>query len=505
VAGTNNTPAEQGPANGPLETALVYLRAGLSVIPIRPDGSKRPALSQWERFQKQLPPENVVRAYWQDGTKGIAIIGGAVSGNLETIDFDRDGLFALWRELIEESMPGLVSRLCLVRTPRGPTCYHVRYRCREVPIPGNMKLAQEPCINPKTGNPDLVALIETRGEGGYALAPGCPPACHETGRTYEHVGGPPLTDLPEITAQEREILIAAARSFDLASAAKAWQTENAFKGRAAGGRPSDDLRPGDDFNQRGPDWSTILGPHGWEWGRNRGAVVHWRRPGKNTGYSATTGYCKGEDGTDLLAVFSSNASPFEGPNGTSSCTCYSKFRAYALLNHNGDLKAAALELRRQGYGNHTPGAGGASGAVKPARSLPYRPFPVQTLPEPLRSFVEQAAEALGCDPSFVALPALAVCAALVGNTRVVRLKKDWTEPAILWTAIVGDSGTLKSPAIKQALGPVFRLQKQLRDEYETDHDRYLSEKEVFDRKKKERIKKGEPPGDPPERPSAVGS
>jgi hypothetical protein len=144
---------------------------------------------------------------------------------------------------------------------------------------------------------------------------------------------------------------------------------------------------------------------------------------------------------------------------------------------------------------------GASGTPpKPRAPLSYQPFPVQVLPEPLQSFVAQAAEALGCDPTFVALPALAVCAALVGNTRSIRLKKDWTEPAILWTAIVGDSGTLKSPAIKQALGPVFRLQKRMRDEYESAHEQYLSDKEIYDRKKKDRVKKGEPPGDPPERP-----
>jgi putative DNA primase/helicase len=345
----------------PLDVALRYLRSGLSVIPIRPDGSKAPAVPEWKNYEKKLPSESDVRAFWPDDTFGIAIINGAVSGNLETIDFDRTGLFAPWRELVEESMPGLVDRLCLVRTPRDPDCYHVRYRCLEVQIPGNLKLAQEPGTDPKTGHPCRNTLIETRGEGGYALAPGSPPACHETGRTYEHVGGPPLTDLPKISAQERELLITAARSFDLASAAKAQQTENAFKGKAADHRLGDDLRPGDDYNQRGPDWPAILEPHGWVRGRNCGEAIYWRRPGKNTpGYSATTGYCHGKDGADLLAVFSSNAYPFEGPNGTSSCTCYSKFRAYAILNNNGNLKAAARELGRQGYGSQTHRSNGAA-------------------------------------------------------------------------------------------------------------------------------------------------
>src|SRR5262249_37002588 len=91
----------------------------------------------------------------------------------------------------------------------------------------------------------------------------------------------------------------------------------------------------------------------------RGEVVYWKRPGKDTrGYSATTGYCKGKDGTDLLAVFSTNAHPFEGPNGSRPCTCYGRFAAFALLNHDGDFKAAARELARQGYGTPRNGRGG---------------------------------------------------------------------------------------------------------------------------------------------------
>jgi putative DNA primase/helicase len=78
----------------------------------------------------------------------------------------------------------------------------------------------------------------------------------------------------------------------------------------------------------------------------------WRRPGKDgRGWSATTGHCAAKDGgADLLAVFSSNAHPFEGPSGGRLCSCYGKFRAYALLKHGGDFKAAARELGRQGYG-----------------------------------------------------------------------------------------------------------------------------------------------------------
>ena len=53
----------------------------------------------------------------------------------------------------------------------------------------------------ETGKLKPKTIIETRGEGGYFLAPGCPAACHETGRLYEHLAGPPLTEVPTITPE----------------------------------------------------------------------------------------------------------------------------------------------------------------------------------------------------------------------------------------------------------------------------------------------------------------
>lgn len=55
---------------------------------------------------------------------------------------------------------------------------------------------------------------------------------------------------------------------------------------------------------------------------------------------ATTGF----EGSDLLFVFTSNADLFEERRG------YTKFHAYAVLNHGGDFHAAARDLARKGYG-----------------------------------------------------------------------------------------------------------------------------------------------------------
>ena len=135
-----------------------------------------------------------------------------------------------------------------------------------------------------------------------------------------------------------------------------------------------------------------------------------------------------------------------------------------------------------------PPAGGGRKAKAPPE--PFRPFPTYHLPQPMRQFVEQAAGAIGCDPAFVALPALATAAALIGNTRTIRLKQGWTEPCVLWACIIGDSGSLKSPAILAAAAPVYQMQGELRIHYKDDVERYDQAKGSFEKRRRQASKDG---------------
>src|SRR5262249_39576105 len=116
-------------------------------------------------------------------------------------DFDRPGLFDDFQRLVEEAAPGLVARLPRVATPGGGA--HLYYYCDVIGT--SQKLAKD-----EKGK----TLIETRGQGGYVLAPPSPACCHPDGKPYVHVAGPALPDIPRITSDEREALLTAARSFD---------------------------------------------------------------------------------------------------------------------------------------------------------------------------------------------------------------------------------------------------------------------------------------------------
>lgn len=132
---------------------------------------------------------------------------------------------------------------------------------------------------------------------------------------------------------------------------------------------------------------------------------------------------------------------------------------------------------------------------------PYTPFPTHALPEPIRSYVESASRAIGCDPAYIALPLLAVLASVIGNARRIRLKRGWIEPAILWTTIVGESGSLKSPGLDAAVQPIRDLQKTAMRHFAEKKKQYEIEKARYDKGYmawKKRKNDEEPPPKPEE-------
>lgn len=447
-------------AEQPVEYALRYAAAGLSVVPIECDGTKQPLAGQlWKHLQSQIAGEQDIRRMFA-GNKGIAIIGGKVSGNLETLDIDDPELVEPFESAVQELAPGLMVRLPTVATPRDEWGgRHYRYRI-DGAVAGNTKLAQSelrpqfnddgtPEIDARTGKQRLApeTLIETRGEGGYAIVPGSPPECHETGLPYKHVAGPALTDVPTITAEEHRILWHVAKSFNrFVDQRDVTDVPSQFKGES----------PGDAFSAA-TTWEDILVPAGWSMARRTGDLTQWTRPGKSKGISATTGV-RSSTGTELLCVFSTNAFPFEGPVNGRICSSYGKFAAFAVLNHGGDFSAAAKDLKAKGFRS----SGKRNGSVKPANRAvqlpePFRAFPTGVLPPLCSEFVRQAAASIDCDESMIALPLLGAIAAAIGNSCRISLKRDYSEPAIIWAAVVSESGSRKSPAVEC---PVKSLKKK---------------------------------------------
>jgi hypothetical protein len=312
-----------------------YDSVGLSVLPVRSDGSKAQAIAGWRRYATRQPTA-AERAAWFGPASGdgIGIVGGPASGNLVILDFEGKGRdpFGAWLAKLTDDDRHHLGRCPRVRTPGGGTHVYVR-------LPESAKGAKY--ARDAAGR----CLVETRGEQHYVVAPGSPSACHPTGRVYVldrpgWLDGRPADPVP-LDVFTRWTLFAA----DL----NEYSRPRHVVGEPAR-RPdpaSSSNRPGDQFNALA-SWSSILARRGWRVCRESGATTYWTRPGKPAGVSATSGFCRGAGGNDLLYMFTTSAPPFEAD------TAYSKFAAYALLEHGGDFRSAARALARAGYGLRHP-------------------------------------------------------------------------------------------------------------------------------------------------------
>jgi hypothetical protein len=326
------------------DAAQAYLAAGLSVIPVRTDGSKAAAV-KWEPYCERLATDSELQKWYGNGKGyGVAVLGGKVSGNVEHTDFDyRAGsIYPAWCALVEERAPGLLFRLSHRKTPRKPEGgYHVSYRCREAVIPGNTPIARAP--NPDNPSKPVV-MIETRGEGGYVLAPGTPGHCHPSGGQYVHHRGLKLSQVEDITAAEREILWDCARSFDEMPPEETDPTDYEYKG--------DGTRPGDEYNANPPSFRELMEPKGYRFISD----THVKRPGKDEpGWSGTAGIAKNKRGVPLYSNFSANDPYLPAPTAGRPCSSHEPFAVYAYLYHGGDFSAAAKELAARGLGKKKGG------------------------------------------------------------------------------------------------------------------------------------------------------
>jgi len=308
------------------DAAFAALENGISVIPIRADGSKAPSLAQWTGFQQTKPTEQQLEAWFDPPTPvGVAVICGAVSGNLECLEFERYEEYCAFRRLAAQSgCDTLISRLdhgYCERSPRGG----VHWIYRNDNITGGKKLASR--LRP---DGTVEVLIETRGEGNYIIVAPSGGAVHATGRSYELMAGG-FDSIPVLSDDERNTLFALARRFD--EMPKRDIVDHApTSGHRAGHRPGDAWA-------KLTSWKEILEPHGWAYVRTDKDITYWRRPGKDRGISGATGWSE----SDTLKVYSTST-VFDAD------TTYSKFAAYCLLEHDSDWSAGTKALVALGFG-----------------------------------------------------------------------------------------------------------------------------------------------------------
>lgn len=316
-----------------LHAAQEIEAAGLSVVPVMTDGTKRP-VGKWTEYQTLRASRTKLAEWFTNTGYGVGIVTGTISGNIEMAEVEgrgADRLPEIAQLAADSGMAELWARLCsgwLEQSPSGGWHWFYKIAYPEgFKFPGNTKLA-------KAANKETLA--ETRSEGGFVVvAPSTGPV-HPTGRPWVRVAGGPAS-IPTITPDEREAFHSILATLNEYTPEV---TQQAFTVTPSDRDPLEGTTPGDDYENK-TDWADILGPKGWTLVYGHGRTRYWRRPGKTLGLSATTG--NAED-RDRLYVFTSSTE-FEQE------TPYTKFGAYALLNHGGDHAAAASALRKAGHGS----------------------------------------------------------------------------------------------------------------------------------------------------------
>lgn len=357
LSGKNQPKATHSNDLTPERAARMLADAGISYVPMHINGSKAPSLETWKEFQTKHPTPDEAEGWFGGGKKrGVGAVCGKISANLEVVDLDEPGIRLEFEQLVEEAAPGLLARLVIVATPKGGR--HYAYRCAE--IAGSHKLAQRMDRIPddsllRTGAGDIdvkamkkdgarlingawskvVTRIETKGEGGLVMVPGSPAECHPLNRPYAFQQGSYAAP-PEITPQERDVLLTAAASFNTYTPT----VRDTPRGprNAQGG---DDTRPGGRFNRDASIESigAMLEDEGWTHVGNSEVAQLWRRPGKTTGNSASLFF-----DSLLFYVFSTSAFPFDAEED------YDAFGIFTRLKHDGDFTAATKALAAAGYG-----------------------------------------------------------------------------------------------------------------------------------------------------------
>lgn len=479
-------------ADAVLAAGLAWQQAGCSVVPVKEDGSKEPALSEWTSRKTTPATEAEVRGWFAQGRSGLGIVCGGVSGNLEMFELEGRAVHEGLRDRVRALVPAdLWQRLgtYVEQTPSGGL--HMLVRVEGIAVPGNLRLARRPSTEqerdlwrveehrkaaelpePKrskrmTTLENLTCeqvpqvLAETRGEGGFVVVAPSGGRVHKTGKPWAtlHTSQPGIVGT--ITVEERDLLLEAFRSLDQMPAPKPAAPRSPAPPSKAG-----DVRPGDAW-AAATTWHDLLQPYGWTASYERGGETYWTRPGKSFGTSATTNY----KDSDLLQVFTTSTE-FESER------TFTKFGAYAVLEHDGDHAAAAAQLRSDGYGSHTPAQPVTSterlAAAEPPPTVdgkwerplplgadPVPPFPVEQLPPTLAAFVAAVSRSTQTPADLAGLLSLLALATAAAGKYRVHLREDWTEPVNLYGLVALPPGSRKSRVFKSAMGPLVQAEKDL--------------------------------------------
>lgn len=442
----------------PLDHARDLIARGLSPIPV-PHRSKGPRMNGWQTLR--LVSDDLPR-YFNGAPANVGTLLGESAGWIVDVDLDH----ARAVDLADSFLPATGMVWGRDAKPRSHRLYRLTH----------------PADTKKWASKSAGMIVELRSTGCQTIAPG---STHPSGEPvrWDDDGEPATIDPADLIAA-LEALAGAVR----AELGEGPDTTGAPAPRPASPGPRGTSNYGREALRR--ESATVAATS--EGARNDGL----NRAAFNVGTLIGGGEVDRADAeTELLAAARScGLSDAEARRTIASGIA-------SGMEHPRQRPAPAVTVTTTA---RKPARGGGSGDGDAVTVPAFAPFPGDVLPEPVRGFVAEAAKAIGCDSSYVALPLLSGLASAIGNTHRIALKRRWTEPAIVWTAIVGDSGTAKSPALELALRPIRKRQHEAMKHHAAAMKEYSDALAVHERDAThwKRSKSDTPPPAKPEAPIA---
>jgi hypothetical protein len=134
-------------------------------------------------------------------------------------------------------------------------------------------------------------------------------------------------------------------------------------------------------------------------------------------------------------------------------------------------------------------------------------FPLEVLSSQLQQVIERTSKGAGVTHAHVAVPLLGISSGLIGYSRRIRATNSWVQPATCWTALVGYSGTGKTPGhnvTRRAAKEVERSRKKDEEKRKRAHEtKEVAAKATYDNWKRQVKEATETGLAPPEMPEAA--
>jgi hypothetical protein len=130
------------------------------------------------------------------------------------------------------------------------------------------------------------------------------------------------------------------------------------------------------------------------------------------------------------------------------------------------------------------------------------PFPLDALPAPIREYAVEAADLRTCPIDYVVAALIIQATAIMGKAWRLYISGEFSVQASFYICIVGETGTMKTPALESGLSVLYAMHQELKEAQDAELKEYYRALATWkeDGKKAEgKTKRGPMPEEPPRR------